>query len=140
MTNAPPEWLAGFVNEWAERLGILHVQISVRIDYTVNGEGDTLGMCNQYPERNEATLVLRGDLEDTKEWRINVLHELLHVAHMQIDHYLTDVVLTKVIESQRVYDMVHAGYKQHYEAYVDRLAHSLYAAHEEHQDGRHTDD
>jgi hypothetical protein len=123
---AVPEWLRLYILAWCDRLHLKDWEIKAAIELCVNDDPQTRGLCQQYPDNNSATLTFRADIEDIKEWRIVVIHELLHVRHSRIDHAVERVILPEVAAA--VQQPMRELYHQHVESYIDYLAGTLYRA------------
>jgi hypothetical protein len=80
-----PPWLSQYALAWKNRLYLNAWDVTLRIAICVNEDHETHALCEQWPDLNMARLTFRADVEDTKEWRITVIHELIHVAHSRID-------------------------------------------------------
>lgn len=121
-----PEWLRLYILAWCDRLHLNDWTVKVAIEVCVDGDPDTLGLCQQYPDSNTARLSFRVDIEDTLEWRRTVIHEMIHVAHSRIDHAFERAVLPEL--SQPAQQLAREIYHQHVESYVAWLANTLYRA------------
>ncbi len=122
---AVPDWLTDYVSLWVDRLELGNWKITLRIDHCVQDDPFIQALTEQRPQLNEAKIIFRGDVEDTEEWRITIVHECLHVKHGRIDHFLERAVFPEMFtgEGQR---LVREGYSQHYESYVHEMANILY--------------
>ena len=78
----------------------------------------------QHSHLREARIDFRVDVDDTEEWRVIVIHELLHIAHSQIDGMVTNVILPMLGEGQGTLAL--EAYRQVYEPFVHMLAKTLY--------------
>lgn len=122
---AVPNWLTDYVALWKDRLWLGLWHITLRLEHTVEGDPGIEAVCRQYPDLNEAAIVFRSDVEDTEDWRITVIHELLHVKHARIDKFLTDVVFPEM-PAEEAERMAKAGYSQHMESFTHDMARCLY--------------
>lgn len=122
-----PTWLQEKVALWIDRLQLGEWEIGLRLALVLNDDANVQGLCDQYPDLNEARLTFRADIEDTKEWERTIVHELLHVKHSRIDHFLEGVVFPSL-------DNVLATitYRQFVESYTHSLAKALVDSHGEH--------
>lgn len=121
-----PKWVAVFIEEWAERLMISHWRISVRMSRLIMGEPDIMALCEQQTEINGAIIHVREGLEEDEETKIFILHELIHIAHARIDHFVEGAIIAR--QPEMLQEISHEGYKQTYEPFVHRLAYTLYHA------------
>ena len=121
-----PEWLHRYVLAWIDRLFLNDWTIRLAVELCVNNDPDTHALTHQIPDCNEARITFRADVEDTKDWRITIIHELIHVAHSRIDHAVEGVMIPEL--SQPARDPIQAMYHQHVESYVAFLARTLYRA------------
>ena len=125
-----PEWLQEHLRKWRDRLELYEWDIRPSIcvcpdehDFQVEA------CCQQYPELNLCYLSFRSDIENNKNWRINAIHELLHVKHARIDRYLESVVFPET--GSMTETAIKRGYRQHYETYIHGFAVALYNTFEE---------
>ena len=121
-----PVWLHQYVLAWIDRLHLNDWTIKLAIELCPNDNADTHAVCTQSPDLNEARITFRADVEDTKDWRRTVIHELIHVAHSRIDHALECVVLPEL--APQVQQPMRQMYHQHVESYTAFLADTLYRA------------
>ena len=98
---AIPHWLHQYILAWCDRLCLKDWRIKVSIELCINDDPNVHAMCKQHPDMNEATLLFRADIEDVKDWRRTVIHELIHVAHSRIDHAVEDSLIPQLSEAAR---------------------------------------
>jgi len=121
-----PAWAERYIRIWRERLLLEHWAIKAYINLCVHDDPEARGGCTADSHRNTANIALRADLEDEKEWRQTIIHEMVHVAHAQIDHAIECVIIPELpIEAQ---ELAKNAYRQHMESFVDLLAITLYRA------------
>ena len=122
---AVPDWLNDYAALWIERLHLTGWKINLKIEHCINDDVCIEALTTQRPQLNEATISFRSDVEDTENWRITVIHELLHVLHARIDRFLEFAVFPEMLsdEGRRI---VREGYSQHYESFTHGLAVVLY--------------
>lgn len=121
-----PPWLNQYILAWMDRLSLNDWKIKVAIELCVNEDANTHALTEQFPDLNEAHLTFRADIEDVKEWRKTVIHELVHVAHSRIDHAVERAMLPEL--AQAVQQPMREVYHQYVESYVAFLARTLYNA------------
>ncbi|BDI27997.1 hypothetical protein CCAX7_000480 [Capsulimonas corticalis] len=121
-----PQWLRDYVDLWADRLGLYPEwqPIGIKLARVVYGEELTFAVSARIAKLNKATITFSCDVEDTAEWRITVVHELLHVKHTRIDAYIRECITPQLAPgAEKVAD---AGYDQQMESYIESFAHILY--------------
>lgn len=121
-----PEWAADAIKTYATALNLNHWRIEAVVEQCIDDDPDTMAQCEQFNGQTRAVIHLRSDMEDTQEWRITILHEMLHVAHAHVDAMLQRVIFPHLPEAARV--MADAAYRETYEPFVDSLATSFYLA------------
>jgi hypothetical protein len=126
MNLTAPGWVVSYMRTWIERLHLETWKIDVQLALCVNGDSQTHGLCEQYPDVNECCVTLRADIEDTPEWRKTIIHELLHVAHARLDHLTERAIIPQVAEAAQ--PLAIEVYHQHVETYIHMLTLTLYAA------------
>lgn len=119
-----PQWAEEFVQRWAQRLNLEHWEIRLRMALSVDGDEYCKALCEQYCDINLAIITIRADAGDEAEWRVSLLHEMLHVAHARVDNYVNNAAIPEMGEGQQ--DFARELYRQIYEPFVDRLSWSLY--------------
>lgn len=118
---APPKWLSDTVYEWLQRLHMQEWKVGVQLALVMQGNPDTLALCEQYPDINYARITFRADVEDTPAWHETIAHELLHVKHSRIDNYLERTVFPSLADQEFGYRV----YASFYEPYIDAMAKAL---------------
>lgn len=121
-----PDWLHRYVLAWIDRLHLNDWTIKLSVDLCVNANADIQAMCKQHPDMNQATIIFRADVEDTKDWRRTIIHELIHVAHSRIDHAVEDSIIPQLPAA--AHQLGFDTYHQHVESYTAFLADTLYRA------------
>ena len=121
-----PDWLHRYILAWVDRLALNDWRVKIAIELYVNDDPDCHALCSQHPDLNEARLTFRADIEDTKEWRITVIHELLHVRHSRIDHAVERVIIPELAAA--ACQPLQTLYHQHVESFTAYLARTLYRA------------
>jgi hypothetical protein len=121
-----PDWLHRYILAWVDRLALNDWRVKVTIALCVNDDPDTHALCHQQPDLNEASLTFRVDIEDTKEWRITVIHELIHVRHSRIDHAVERVMIPELASAAQ--QPARELYHQHVESFTAYIARTLYCA------------
>lgn len=102
--------------------------VSLRLALVVDGNEDCRGLCEQHPDINLGRITIRADVEDTQEWEITLVHELLHVKHSRIDD-VVDRVLEPQLNASTV--MVQTTYRLAMEPFIDSMAHVLVEMYQE---------
>jgi len=123
---AIPEWLRLYILAWCDRLHLNDWTIKVAIELCVDDDPNTLALCAQHPDHNQATITFRADVADELDWRRTVIHELIHVAHSRIDHAFERAILPELAEPAQ--QLARGIYHQHVESYTAWLANTLYRA------------
>lgn len=123
VTFDPPKWAIERVRWWAEWLAISHWSIHLQMAAVINRDEDVLGYTEQYPEINKATITLRADAEDTTDWHVVIVHELLHVSHTMVDYAVEDAC-NNYLETEPG-QVVMDWYKLAYEQFTHRLAEAI---------------
>lgn len=112
-----PAWLTDKVSLWKERLRLGEWDIVIGIAFAPNSDPDCLGLTEQFPNLNLARITFRADIEDNEDWDNTIVHELLHVKHSRVDHFLEGVIFPSL---ENV--MATIAYRQHIESYTHSLA------------------
>lgn len=131
-----PEWAGKFIQKWAEKLNIEHWIIKGKVEMCLNGNPEAWANCEQQYLINEATIGMRADIEETDEWKVYLIHELLHVAHAHIDFIVEDVVISELPEACK--RMGRESYTNAYEPFIQRMAVSLLRMDEPHVESEET--
>src|SRR6478752_3158886 len=87
-----PRWLSEKVRDYADIMEIGEWDVFLNIALVVDNDENCLACCHVQPNINAATISFRADIEDTARWHVVIIHELLHVAHGRIDHFVWDSV------------------------------------------------
>ena len=125
-----PEWLSEYLRKWRDRLELFEWEVKPSIDVCPDEKDFRVeARCQQMPNLNTCNLRFRSDIENDKKWRINIIHEMLHIKHARIDCYLEEVVFPET--GNYTHASIQKGYGQHYESYIHGMACALYNAFEE---------
>lgn len=91
-----PDWAANYINLWINRLRLGRWYISSRVVQDTGGsEVATIDMDRAYLR---ATIELRSDIPETdteegeelKQWKITIIHELIHLVIADLHYYVID--------------------------------------------------
>jgi len=118
-----PDWVHEKIMLWVELLNMQEWTITVALDLVPNEDRDCAGLATSQPDINLGQLTLRADIEDTKEWEITIVHELLHVKHSRIDSYF-EIVVAPNLNGVAPW-FAWETYKRLYEPFVHSMAVSL---------------
>lgn len=121
-----PQWIKDEVNKWADRLRMNDVKFTVRMSLAPMNQTDMAACCQQQANLNLASITVRVDAENTREWRIYLIHELVHASHMRIDSAVSEAIIPHVAEAAQ--SVAHKVYEQHVESYTHQMAVALYNA------------
>ena len=122
----PPEWLTDYVTLWADRLRISQEwRIEIKLALCVGGDEACFGEAHRKPRLNEAVLTFRADIEDNREGRLTIIHELLHVKHSRIDAVVHVVIVDEMVRST-FETTARAAYCEPMESYIESMANVLY--------------
>lgn len=119
---AVPEWLNHKIAQWIDLLSMREWEIAVGLALAPGGDPDCLGRAEQYPDINFGRLTFRADIENTPEWEKTIVHELLHIKHSRIDHFIENVVFTSMDGASLVCSLT---YRQMIEPYIHSMADCL---------------
>jgi hypothetical protein len=122
-----PAWLRDYVDLWADRLGLYPEwqPVEIKLARVVFGNEHTYAVSSRIVKLNKATITFSCDVDDTQEWRITVVHELLHVKHARIDAYIRECITPPSCGGAEKF--ADAGYDQHMESYIESMSQILYA-------------
>jgi hypothetical protein len=135
MSAKPKEsgWLKTAFARYGKMLGISD-RVTLALVRNPADDTSTAGCCVQRPEHNEHRVELPDNIEDTTDSRQTIIHELIHVGHARIDHFVEDAILPQLEKQAR--KIAAEGLKQHYESYVNSLALALCQWDEKHRKRR----
>ncbi len=88
-----PGWVNDKVAKWADRLSMQEWTIGVQIAVVLDDNPDCRGLAEGQPDINYGCITLRADIEDTRDWEVTIVHELLHIKHTRIDNYIDEIVI-----------------------------------------------
>jgi hypothetical protein len=123
---AVPDWLTEYVALWVSRLEMGDSwTIRLQLEHCIDNDPYVEAMAYNFAHLNQGKIVFRSDVEDTENWRVTVVHELLHIKHSRIDSFLEKAVFSEMFtdEGRRI---VKTGYSQHYESFIHDMACILY--------------
>lgn len=121
-----PAWVETYTREWIERLGLGNWSVRLQLALCIADDPLTRGSAEAAPNVHQATITLRADIIDTPDWRKTIIHELLHVAHGQVDQMVEESLIAQIADPARM--LAYGYYRNTMEPYIDQLAHTLYRA------------
>jgi hypothetical protein len=132
-----PGWLERKLQTWVDRLQMHEWEVRLRLDLTIDNNEDCRGQAEHYPGINLGRIVLRADVEDSEEWEITLVHELLHIKHSRIDAVVDHAFIASLAGSQSAVTtaMAETVYRQAYEPFIDSMAKVLVKLSNDHQPG-----
>lgn len=92
VTTSVPQWLVDRVIMWQELLHLEHWHIRIDLALCVGDDPDNRAQCHQQHHIRMATLTFRADIQDDEEWNAHIAHEVLHVAHAQVDEMVESLI------------------------------------------------
>jgi hypothetical protein len=113
-----PEWLKIKVAFWIDTLGMGEWEVAIGLALAPNSDPDCMGMTEQHANLNFGRITFRIDIVDNAEWEQIIVHELLHIKHSRIDHYIEDVMIP-LMDGSLVCSMT---YRQMIEPYIHSMA------------------
>ncbi len=117
-----PAWLEAKMNFWIDKLAMWEWAIKLRLEMVVLNDEGYHGAAQVLGDTSTGRIAIRADVEDTEEWEITLVHELLHIKHGRIDD-----VIYRVFRPQMDIpdDMVESVYKRALEPYIESMAKAL---------------
>lgn len=117
-----PEWLNHKVAMWIDLLAMREWEIAVGVALAPGNDPDCLGRAEQSPDINFGRLIFRADIENTVEWEKTIVHELLHIKHSRVDHFVENAVIPGLGSDGVICSIT---YKQVIEPFIHSMASSL---------------
>lgn len=117
-----PEWLNHKVALWIDLLSMREWEIAVGLSMAPGNDPDCLGRAEQFPNLNFGRLTFRADIEETAEWEKTIVHELLHIKHSRIDHFIENVMIPGMGDASLVCSLT---YRQLIEPFIHSMADCL---------------
>lgn len=117
-----PEWLNHKVAQWIDILSMREWEIAVGLALAPGNDPDCLGRAEQYPSLNFGRITFRVDIENNPEWEKTIVHELLHVKHCRIDHFVEEVMIPGMDGASVACSLT---YRQFIEPFIYSMADSL---------------
>ncbi len=87
-----PAWLNEKTAQWLDRLSMREWNVGIQIAVVLDDNPECRGFAIEQPDINFGLITLRADIEDTRDWEVTLVHELLHIKHSRIDNYIDEVV------------------------------------------------
>jgi hypothetical protein len=117
-----PDYAVEWVRYWQDKLGMWEWMIKLRLELILDNNEMCRGLTENHTHINLGRIGLRADLEDTAEWEVTLLHELLHVKHSRIDAMVYEVLGPQLGLAD---GMLQALYNQALEPYIESMANCL---------------
>jgi hypothetical protein len=118
-----PGWLTEKTAKWIDRLSMREWNVAIGLALAPGNDPDCRALTEQYADINFGRITFRADAEDTNEWEIYLVHELLHIKHSR-----TDDVVERVIRPHLdgvASEMADSAYRRAVEPFIHSLAVSL---------------
>jgi hypothetical protein len=115
-----PQWAERFIHHAAADLGLDAWDIDVAMDREPGELSGNLASVEFDCNNRRAKVTLRTDAEDSREWRVTIVHELLHIVHARVDQAVEDELLPSLPREAR--RMARRMYGNAVEALVEALA------------------
>jgi hypothetical protein len=120
-------WLKEYVTCWQERLQLWNARIRLRIRQKDDEYPGKMATCIQDPNILEYDITFGSDITNNEEWRVVVIHEMLHVLLARTDQ-VVDKILVPQIADYQARTMAWDIYTIQIEQAVHQLALSWYEA------------
>lgn len=117
-------WLKEYVTLWRNRLHLWNNAVHIHIVPEVDKKG-SMAECRQCPNTLEYILRVHDSIEECEEWRVGIIHEMLHVLLGRVDQVVLEIMM-KPIHDPMVKDIVWDAYTIQMEQVVHQLAIALY--------------
>lgn len=117
-----PQWVQERIAWWKDKLEMWEWRLHIRLEMILDDNENCRGLCQPYPDTNQARIQFRADIEDTEEWEITILHELLHVKHSRIDDTIWHIFGPMVNMPNETVESI---YKRQNEPYIESMAQCL---------------
>lgn len=89
-TSNLPLWLAHATQYYYQVFNLHEWSVGVTLERIL--KNDAQGTCQVYQSTNQAAIVLRSDIQDTRLWHYVIIHELMHVKLGRLDEWLEHVI------------------------------------------------
>lgn len=122
-----PEWLRAEWGRWAALLGGLGewARIEVEVSDAPNGERATMGAIRAYHGMARANVVFNRALENDREGRATILHEMIELLYADVARVVDHVTAT--VPEKRTRRILDSWLTDAKERFVERLAWGLTA-------------
>lgn len=114
-----PDWLRDHLTYWQNALHMWEWEIRLRLEMVLDGNEDCRGLASPSPLVNVGRIGIRADAENTEDWEVTFVHEMLHIKHSRIDEVIYQVLGPQVDMPDEV---IEAVYKQALEPYIESMA------------------
>lgn len=122
-----PEWLNTKSAQWLDRLSMREWNIGMQLAMAPGDNPDCRGQVEQQPDISFGLITLRADVEDTRDWEVTLVHELLHIKHSRIDNYFDEVVAPNLTDVSMVFAW--QCYKKVMEPFIHSMAEAMVDMH-----------
>ena len=114
-----PDWLRDHLSYWQNALHMWEWEIRLRLEMVLDGNEDCRGLAQPQPLISMGRIGIRADAEDTEDWEVTFVHEMLHIKHSRVDEVIYQVLGPHVNMPD---GMIEAVYKQALEPYIESMA------------------
>jgi len=120
-----PSWVSTWVTYWRDKLYLHPWTIHLYPELVVANSATCEAAATNDSAYYSANIHIRADIEDTRDWRETLIHEVLHVAHARID----DVVAQALIDNLPgdAQPIAKEMYRQALEGFIELTAKSLHS-------------
>lgn len=118
-----PEWLNARTALWIDRLSMREWEVAIGLALSPGGDPDCRALTEQYADINFGRITFRADIENTEEWEIVLVHELLHIKHSRIDDVIMRVIEPHIGDVPT--EMIDSLYRRVVEPFVHSMAVAL---------------
>lgn len=117
-----PQWVQDRIHYWSGKLEMWEWRLHIRLELMLDENEGCRGLCQPYPDTNQARIGFRADIEDDEEWEVTIVHELLHVKHSRIDDVIWHILGPMVNMPDTVVENI---YKRQMEPHIESMAQCL---------------
>lgn len=123
-----PKWAKTYLREWAKRLTLHEWRITAYLHPGEPGEPMGYASINRNIQRADITIrqdvPQKPDTADLEEWKLTIIHELLHVRFANITYCVVTDILGQFGEQS--YQLAYADFDTRLEQLIERMANILY--------------
>jgi hypothetical protein len=119
-----PDWITKNVQDGRELFGVGGVEwhITVRLSDKPNGDKGCDGAVDVDAVYLNAEIELKDTLEDNEIARAEIYHEVLHIPHQEIDHWVHQIIRELPEEQGKIYRY---SYDELVERFIQRISRSV---------------